>query len=102
MAIVPATFPVFASIAVELFDLPLKVNTRPVSGSYRMESGFSPVWVWLMVFKVFKSKIVTLFVRPLLVEQRIHCCTFSIQLQHCVSGIEQYILTDSILTHRAQ
>ena len=42
-AIVATTMPVLASMAVEFFERPLKVNTRPETGSYRMPSGFSPV-----------------------------------------------------------
>ena len=36
-------------MAVELLDLPLNVKMRPVFGSYRIESGFSPVAGWLMI-----------------------------------------------------
>jgi hypothetical protein len=42
-AIVPATVPVLASIAVALFDRPLKVKTFPETGSKAIPSGSFPV-----------------------------------------------------------
>ena len=60
-AMVPATVPVFASIAVAFFDRPLKVKTRPrhgvVADRIRVLSGrHRPI-----AFSVFRSKMVTLF-----------------------------------------
>ena len=67
----PVTFPVEASRIVAFPDRPLNANTCFEKPSYRIASGFSPVtFTSSSGFRVFRSKIVTVEARPLLVNPR--------------------------------
>ena len=57
----------FASITDALRDRPLNANTRFEVASYVMSSGFISVATVATAFSVFRSKMVTLFPRPLLI-----------------------------------
>src|SRR5437867_10287374 len=58
-SMVPATWPLAASMAVDVCPRPFIVKTRCDAGSYTMASGPSPVVVWPMTASVFVSKMVT-------------------------------------------
>ena len=81
------TIPVLASITVVSLLLPLNVNRGYVPLSYRIASGFLPVSTLPVAIRVFRSKMVTLFARPLLMKPFPRSVATAIPCTPGVSGI---------------
>jgi hypothetical protein len=81
------TIPVLASITVVSLLLPLNVNRGYVPLSYRIASGFLPVSTLPVAIRVFRSKMVRLFARPLLMKPFPRSVATAIPCTPGVSGI---------------
>src|SRR5712671_533695 len=95
---VPSTVPFSASSTVESLLLPLKVKTRLVAGSNRIASGFCPTFTLLLVASVLRSKMLTVFSRPLLVKPRPRSVARAMPCTPGVSAISPTTLPESAST----